>query len=88
MSALCVENTSSRAKGWWRHIRSVSCNSCNRKFSSKDHEKTHIVVDFECDHCQETFKNKQSLKQHVKTIHGNKALLCILCPKHLQEKII
>ena len=99
MSALCVVNTSSRAKDWgdiYGYIRSVhkkgsfSCNSCNKKFSSKDYlrdnAKTHIEVDFECDHCQEIFKNKQSLKQHVKTIHGNKALLCILCPKSFARK--
>ena len=96
MSAMCVENTSSRAKDWgdisviFMKRGIFSCNSCYRKFSSKDYlrdnAKTHIEVDFECDHCQEIFKNKQSLKQHVKTIHGNKALLCILCPKTFARK--
>ena len=90
-----------QSQGLGRHICSVhekesfSCNSCNRKFSSKDylrdHEKTHIEVDFECDHCQELFKNKQSLKQHVKTIHGNKALVCmaelsLVMPKFVREE--
>ena len=95
MSALCVENTLPRAKDWgdisvlFMKRGLFPARAATIFFSKdylRDHEKTHIEAEFECDHYQETFRNKHSPKQHAKTIHGNKDLICILCPKTLARK--
>lgn len=62
-----------------KHIQAVhdeptfECSKCPMKFTRRlyllDHQEKHETLEFACDHCTRSFRNKGPLNQHLKKVH-------------------
>lgn len=73
----------------------VTCNICGKvmkNISMRDHLLLHNGKDLQCPHCERTYKQKDTLKWHVRTVHMGmkKRHECTICFKHLwsRDKIV
>ncbi|KAL7040968.1 hypothetical protein ACKWTF_000560 [Chironomus riparius] len=67
------------------------CNICNEQFKDivmlKNHRRTHVDLQLECQYCTKKLSNKYSLKNHISTVHERqKTILCHLCTKGFSTK--
>lgn len=72
------------------YIDILTCELCNKKFTSRNFYKKHIelhglrqIIDsvkYKCNICRKEFKYLGELKAH-KVYHGKKSYKCTLCPK-------
>ena len=90
-----------------RHLRkqhledgkAFACEHCGKSFALKSnlviHQKTHdLDKPFGCDKCEKTYKQRNSLREHVLKSHDNiSKFICVTCfekfpSRHLLKVII
>jgi len=67
-----------------------SCNECQEKFYGKgnltDHNAKVHGKEYECKHCDMTFKHKPTRNVHVEKQHGEAQHICEICSKTFKTK--
>ncbi|XP_065541999.1 PR domain zinc finger protein 5 isoform X8 [Lathamus discolor] len=89
MCSVCNKKCSSAANlQEHRKVHEIfECQECDKKFISANQLKRHMITHsgertFRCDHCDATFKRKDTLNVHIQVVHdGHKKYKCDLCDK-------
>lgn len=91
--AICGVCGKSFESSWQLHVheqihkkfKPYACRFCNQRFSKAAlriaHEREHITDDCNCAICGSTFREKESLRQHMVTRHRDGPWLCRYCGK-------
>ena len=73
------------------HPKSITCDKCEKSFSSKQGLYFHIRsfhenVRYNCDKCDKRYSDKSSLNRHMQSVHENVQFNCDHCDKRFSHK--